>query len=135
MTTIYSRPQARRRAIASNPTQPAPSPGEPTAPREPEKGPQPANDSMGSDPNKEFLKTLPKDLQNNPSLGRYSSTESLARAYLNAERMIGTEKVPIPKDDADQEAWDRFYAAAGSTDRAGRLHFRKAGKASRGRHL
>jgi hypothetical protein len=52
-------------------------------------------------------------LQENASLARYSNPESLARAYVNLERTLGSDKVPIPKDPNDQEAWDRYYVAGG----------------------
>lgn len=70
-------------------------------------------DRLAPDPTKAFLSTLPKDLQENPSLSRYSNPESLARAYVNLERTLGQDKVPIPKDPNDQEAWDRYYTAGG----------------------
>ena len=68
---------------------------------------------MAPEANEAFLKTLPDDLREMPSLKRYSSPESLARAYVSLERTLGMEKVPIPKDENDQEAWDRYYAAGG----------------------
>lgn len=70
-------------------------------------------DTLAPDPNKAFLQTLPEDLRENASLGRYSSPEALARAYVNLERTLGSEKVPIPKDPNDKEGWDRYYAAGG----------------------
>lgn len=70
-------------------------------------------DKLAPDATKAFLATLPKDLAENPSLSRYSTPESLARAYVNLERTLGQEKVPIPKDPNDQEAWDRYYTAGG----------------------
>lgn len=95
------------------PPTPAVAPG--VVPPQHDKPPQgsPPADPLRPDPNKAFLATLPKDLQENASLGRYSSTESLARAYVNLERTLGSEKVPIPRDPNDQEAWDRYYVAGG----------------------
>lgn len=45
--------------------------------------------------------------------GRY---EDLAKGYTHLEKLLGTEKVPIPTSDDDQEAWDRWYKAAGRPD-------------------
>src|SRR5262245_14690639 len=80
---------------------------------------------LAPDATRDFLKTLPKDLQENPSLSRYSNTEGLARAYVNLERTLGTEKVPIPKDPNDQEAWDRYYTAGGRPAEPAAYSFQK----------
>ena len=66
------------------------------------------NAALTADTSKSWLDDLPDDLKTAPSLARYSSKEALARGYLNAEKMIGSEKVPIPKDPNDTEAWDRY---------------------------
>lgn len=39
--------------------------------------------------------------------------EGLAKGYVNLEKMLGTEKIPKPLSDEDQEGWDRWYAASG----------------------
>jgi hypothetical protein len=81
--------------------------------------------ALAPDPTKEFMKTLPQDLQQNASLSRYTTTESLARAYVNLERTLGSEKVPIPKDPNDQEAWDRYYVAGGRPPEPKAYQFQK----------
>ncbi|MCB1477076.1 MAG: hypothetical protein H6883_08075 [Rhodobiaceae bacterium] len=57
---------------------------------------------------------LPEDMRANPSLMKFENAESLAKSYLAAEKLIGQEKVPVPKTDAD---WERWYRAAGRPDR------------------
>jgi hypothetical protein len=37
--------------------------------------------------------------------------ENLGKNYLSLEKLLGSEKVPVPKSDDDQEAWDRWYGA------------------------
>lgn len=76
---------------------------------------------------KSWIDDLPDDLKTSPSLSRYkaSGIEGLARGYLNAERMISADKVPVPKDDTDTEAWDRFYKAAGRPDDPTKYEFKK----------
>jgi hypothetical protein len=68
---------------------------------------------------------LPEDIRDHPSLTRYSDWEGLARGYLNAEQLIGRDKVPIPRDDSDEEAWDRWYAAAGRPEAPDRYDLQK----------
>jgi hypothetical protein len=110
-----------------------PPPAPPPAP--PADTPKPAptpGDTLAPDPNKAFLKTLPKDLQENPSLSRYSSPEAVARAYVNLEKTLGSEKVPIPKDPNDQEAWDRYYVAGGRPPEPKAYEFQKPEKMPEG---
>lgn len=60
--------------------------------------------------NADWRSLLPEDIRADPGLQKYTSIESLAKGYLNAQRMIGYEKVPIPKSEDD---WNRWYEAAG----------------------
>lgn len=108
-------------APAAPPAAPAAAPAAPpaapaAAPAAPAPAPPSPGEVLAPDPNAKFLETLPEDLRGAPSLKRYSSSESLARAYLNLEQQLGAEKVPIPKDPNDQEAWDRYYKAGGRPD-------------------
>jgi hypothetical protein len=38
-------------------------------------------------------------------------------------KLLGTEKVPVPQSDDDEEGWDRFYKAAGRPDDPGEYGF------------
>jgi len=53
---------------------------------------------------------LPEELQSNPNLEKYSSVESLAKAYINASSMLGRDKLNMPKSD---EEWGDFYNKIG----------------------
>lgn len=46
----------------------------------------------------------------------YESPEAMAAAHRGLEKLLGSEKVPLPKDDADSEGWDRVYKAIGRPD-------------------
>jgi hypothetical protein len=37
----------------------------------------------------------------------------MAQGYRNLEKLVGGEKVPLPKGDTDNEGWDRVYKALG----------------------
>jgi hypothetical protein len=105
-------PQQGAAPAAGQQPNPAPAPAagdnKPTTPS--------AGEQLAPDPNAEFMKSMPEDLRTHPSLKKYSSVESLARGYLNAEGMIGRDKVPIPRDPNDREAWDAYYKAGGRPD-------------------
>lgn len=58
---------------------------------------------------------LPEDIRSSPSLSKFDTMEGFAKSYVNLERMLGSEKVPVPKE-GDAEGWERFYKAAGKPD-------------------
>lgn len=62
------------------------------------------------------------DLRNSPLLQKFDDTpEGLNKAlesHANLEKLLGHEKVPIPKDVNDVEGWNRFSKAMGIPDKA-----------------
>ena len=65
-----------------------------------------------------WIAGLPTDLQANDSLKKFSSVESLAKSYINAESMIGADKMVKPNKNFTEEDWNNFYTAAGRPDEA-----------------
>jgi len=65
-----------------------------------------------------WISSLPEDLQSNESLKKFSSIESLAKSYVNAESMIGADKMIKPNKNFSDEDWNNFYTAAGRPDDA-----------------
>lgn len=67
---------------------------------------------------------LEGDLAESESLKRYLNDdgtldiERLANGYLNAEKLIGGDKLPMPKGDDDTEGYERIYKALGRPDEA-----------------
>lgn len=55
---------------------------------------------------------LPDELKASPSLSKFETIEGLAKSYTNLERMLGTDKVPVPKE-GDEEGTKSFFKAAG----------------------
>lgn len=68
---------------------------------------------------------LPEELRGNASLSKYKDVNALASSYVNLERLLGSEKIPLPKDDNDTEGWNRFYAAAGRPEAADKYEIAK----------
>lgn len=62
------------------------------------------------------------DFRNSPLLQKFEDTpDGLNKAiesHLNLEKLLGHEKVPIPKDINDVEGWNRFSKAMGIPDKA-----------------
>jgi hypothetical protein len=66
--------------------------------------------------------TVNTDLRNSPLLSKFEDTpDGLNKAlesHANLEKLLGHEKVPIPKDVNDVEGWNRFSKAMGIPDKA-----------------
>jgi len=73
-----------------------------------------------------WLSGLPEDLRSAPSLQKFKDVPNLAKSYLNAERLIGTEKIPVPKTDED---WSNVYDRLGRPATPGDYQFDLSGKA------
>jgi hypothetical protein len=60
--------------------------------------------------------SLPDDIKASFSLSKFETLEGFAKSYVNLERMLGSEKVPVPKE-GDEEGWSRYYKAGGLPDK------------------
>ena len=60
-----------------------------------------------------FIDTLPEDIRAEPSLKNFSDIGGLAKSYVHAQRLIGSDKVPIPGKSATEEDWDMVYSRLG----------------------
>lgn len=62
------------------------------------------------------------DIKDSPLLQKFEDTpqglENVLESYGNLEKLLGHEKVPIPKDVNDLEGWNRFSKAMGIPDKA-----------------
>ena len=61
----------------------------------------------------DWRSAIPEDLQNEPSLADIQDVASLAKGYVHAQHMIGSDKVAIPSREASQEEMDNFYNKLG----------------------
>ena len=46
------------------------------------------------------------ELRKDPSLKSITSIDDLAKSYVHAQRLVGKDKVPLPRDENDTEAWN-----------------------------
>ena len=75
--------------------------------------------------------SLPAELKANTSLSKFETIEGLAKSYTNLETMLGTEKIPVPKD-GDTEGWERYYKAGGRPEKPDEYGFAKPEKLPEG---
>lgn len=70
-----------------------------------------------------FLESLPEDLRNEPSLRTFTDPGALAKSYVNAQRMIGADKVAKPGQSWTDDQYNDWYAAVGRPDSADAYEF------------
>lgn len=71
----------------------------------------PAEVAQGGSGN-DFLTTLPEEIRQHPSLAPIKDVENLARSFVNAQRLIGADKLPIPANPSDEDL-DNIYSRLG----------------------
>jgi hypothetical protein len=68
--------------------------------------------------------SLPEDIRGEASLESIKDIGSLAKSYVSAQKMIGADKVVIPKDDAPPEEWRSVYQKLGMPENADGYEFK-----------
>jgi hypothetical protein len=51
------------------------------------------------------------------SFGRFTSLKGLVESHANLQKLIGGDKIPMPKADASPAEWDAFYAKLGRPEK------------------
>ncbi len=67
------------------------------------------NNDGGSD-TPEWLQSISEDLRANPTLIKFSDVEGLAKSYINAQNLIGRDKIPMPESEDD---WNGVFDRLG----------------------
>ena len=57
--------------------------------------------------------SLPDELKSNTSLEKFSDVSTLAKSYINAESMIGKDKMVVPGDNTTEDEWNDIYTKLG----------------------
>ena len=60
----------------------------------------------------DFLSMIPEDLRDHPSLNPIKDVSNLARSYVNAQRLIGADKLAFPANPTDEDL-DNIYGKLG----------------------
>lgn len=77
----------------------------------------------GDQSSKSWLEGL-GDLGKDPSLQMFKEPAALAKSWVNAQKMIGADKVVIPKADAPEADWEAFYTKIGRPEAADKYEFK-----------
>ena len=70
-----------------------------------------------------FLDSLPEDLRSEPSLRTFTDPAALAKSYVNAQRMIGADKIALPSKSATADEWREVYTKLGAPTSANEYQF------------
>jgi hypothetical protein len=71
----------------------------------------------------DWKEQLPEEIRSEPSLESIKDIGSLAKSYVSAQKMIGADKVVIPKEDAPPEAWRTVYQKLGMPENSDGYEF------------
>lgn len=63
--------------------------------------------------NKDWRSELPAELQADASLKKFGSVSTLAQSYLNAQKLIGKDKIPVPGPETSDEQWKEIFEKLG----------------------
>tara|TARA_R100000329_G_scaffold7614_1_gene9111 strand:+ start:1483 stop:2307 length:825 start_codon:yes stop_codon:yes gene_type:complete len=75
---------------------------------------QPSEQTATSEPvETSWRDSLPDDLKANASLEKFSDVSTLAKSYINAEQMIGKDKMVVPGDNTTEDEWNDIYNKLG----------------------
>lgn len=57
--------------------------------------------------------SISEEYRTNPNIEKFTEIDSLAKSYINAVSMIGSDKIPLPGKTATDEQWNEVYNKLG----------------------
>lgn len=82
----------------------------------------------------DWLEAVPEEFRSDPTISGYKLGEgenlipvppSLIKGYFNANKMVGADKIPLPKPDAPADQWNDFFGRIGRPQSADAYKFPK----------
>ena len=67
--------------------------------------------------------SLPEDIRGEASLATIPSVAELAKGYVHAQRLVGTDKIPAPQKTWQKAQWDEFFGKIGRPAEPGAYKF------------
>jgi hypothetical protein len=62
---------------------------------------------------KTWKEAISQEYRSNPNIEKFTELDALAKSYINAVSMIGTDKIPLPGKSATDEQWNEVYNKLG----------------------
>lgn len=61
----------------------------------------------------DWRSALPKELQEDATFKKFADVSALAQSYVNAQKLIGADKIPVPTKHTTPEEWNNIYKRLG----------------------
>jgi len=75
----------------------------------------PATPPAGAPDESNWYDTLPQDMRDDQNITKFDSVEAMGKSWLNAQRLIGADKIPMPQTDED---WGNTFNRLGRPEEA-----------------
>lgn len=69
------------------------------------------NVEAGGEQQQQWYSNLSEEYRNHPSITKFNDANGLAKSYLSLESLMGRDKIPVPKDENDVNAWSQYNKA------------------------
>ena len=67
-------------------------------------------------PQTNFKDTIPEQFREEKSLENINSMEDLLKGYVHAQKLVGTNKIPVPNKHSTDEDWNEVFKKLGAPD-------------------
>lgn len=72
---------------------------------------------------KSWKDTISEEFRNDPNIAKFTEIDALAKSYINATRMIGSDKVVIPNQNSTEDHWNEVYGKLGRPESPDKYKF------------
>ena len=67
-------------------------------------------------PKENFRDNIPEEYREEKSLENINSMDDLVKSYLHAQKLVGTNKIPVPNKHSTDEDWNEVFKRLGAPD-------------------
>ena len=67
-------------------------------------------------PQTNFKDTIPEQYREEKSLENINSMDDLLKGYVHAQKLVGTNKIPVPNKHSTDEDWNEVFKRLGAPD-------------------
>lgn len=62
---------------------------------------------------KSWKETISEEFRNDPNISKFTEIDALAKSYINATKMIGSDKIAVPTNNSTEDQWNEVYSKLG----------------------
>jgi len=60
-----------------------------------------------------WKETISEEFRNDPNISKFTEIDALAKSYINATKMIGSDKIAVPTNNSTEDQWNEVYSKLG----------------------